>query len=95
MREVNFPGFHFFPGLFPRDVLRIKVFPADPSEACALSFSPGAVSVKASALVSSAGIELDDDELDAVAGGECEHCSCLSTDGGFQDSNSGGMGRKK
>ena len=47
------------------------------------------------ALVSSAGFELDDDELDAVAGGECEHCSCLSTDGGFQDSNSGGMGRKK
>ena len=51
LREVIFPGFHFFPDLFPRDDLRMKVFPedssvdlsedssVDPPEASALSFS--------------------------------------------------------
>ena len=45
------------------------------------------------ALVSSAGFELDDDELDAVAGGECEHCSCLITDL-FSDPGPGSRGKK-
>ncbi len=61
LREAIFPGFHFFPDLFPRDDLRMKVFPedssedssGDPPEASALSFSTGAVYVKSGTLVSS------------------------------------------